>query len=1115
MIRDHVLHRRRVLRRPLVAAVLAISTVAWLVVGGRNYAQTSATPAALSAELALQWNALGSERQEVAEPVVAALAAQPAAALDLIESELAPLPGDLDSHVSDLVAALHHNRFAERERAQQQLASFGTLAEPELRRQLAAGLPLEARTRVAQLLVSMPGPFAATTADRRLVRIVAVLDQIDDPRAHALLGALAPARAWAIVDARVPPLYAQLASPQPIARASAAVALLRMGESAVPALPRLVDLLGDVGALVPLGADARTVADHVTSAFPVMGRRSVEALVAGLDRPSAEIRKRAALLLGVLRDERAIEPLVGRLADADAAVASQASQSLGRFGAKALPRLLEAVHHDNPAVRGLVAAALAETHDARAIPPIAHLLRDEDASVRQWAIQSLQPFQAAALDELIAALRSDQTQVHDDARLRAQIVGQLVQIDDPRVFEPLKASLHDQQPEIRSLALSFLLLRRRDAFDDPQLAAVVIEGLADPAPNVRIAAANVLGQVAQRSTPLDPQRVAAALLKALDDENDNVRAAAAEAIGQWRLTDAVEPLLARLNDNAVRVLAAEALGRIGDPRAIEPLRRLLPGQDPRVIRALGELHDRESVPALLALLARTAPATQEAAAAALGKIKDRRAVDPLIAALRGEGSQLHAVARALGEIGDPRAIAPLVALARNADGSLGHLVFAEQLAPNSHPAAWPLVAFGPLAVPALAETLSDDPVSAREIAAWVLYNINAQGDVDAVDMHDAVEPLAAALADTSNVVRYHAAMTLGALGDRRASPVLVEMVAANVAADNQTFVYMNAPGHLAQLKDPATIQPLMDLLADPRPGVRGSAASALGRLGDQRAVDPVIKLLDDGAPEVRLEAIRALGFLQAPPAVDRLTEMLADASADVRAAAADSLGRIGEVRAADALAGLDDDGDFEVRIAAGLALVRLDDARGVPMMSHGLKDDISANRERAATAVATSFLKSERLVPPLVEALSDPALRVRLYAADALGHIGGDRAVDALLAKLGDRENAVALLQALGESGHERAFAALIERLDDANPSVRATAVRQIGLSAISNRVELVTKRLADAASNVRLAAVAGLSRLSAAGAVSQLAAVAAGDADPEVAARAAHAVVRLSRAAH
>jgi HEAT repeat protein len=1081
---------------------------------GRAQTPPAADPlAADPVRLAALWNALGAEREDVAAPAIDALAAEPAAALALIERELAPLVGDVNAQVRRLVAQLRQPKFDQRERAQAQLAALGALAEPELRRQLAAGLPLEAQTRVAQLLARIPGPIAATPADRRLVRLVPLLERIDDPRARPLLAALEPVRKWPLVDSRVPPLYAQLSSSNPIDRAVGGVALLQLGDAAIPVLPRLVDLLGEVGPLVTLGSETRSVADHVTAAFPAMGRRAVEALIAALERPSAEIRRRAVMLLGVQRDDRALEPLIALLGDADPSVAAQASAAIARYGAKAVPKLLDALADPRPAFRGMAAATLANTRDLRAVKPLARLLDDDDAGVRQYAIQSLQPFKAAALDELIAALTANQPPIRDDARLRLQIVAQIVTINDPRVYEPLIAALDDAQPDIRSLALSFLLLQRRDAFDDPRLAEKVVEGLADDAPNVRIAAANVLSQAVERAAMLDRQRVAAALIAALDDENDGVRAAAAEAAGAWKLTGAVDALLRRLDDAAVRVLAAEALGRIGDPRAIAPLRRLLPGQDPRVIVALGELGDRASVPALIALLERGPASAQQAAAQALGKMRDPRAVDPLIALMRTGPPFIHDVARALGDIGDPRAVEPLLEVCRNPPGPFGaQLVFTENRLPEQQPAAWPLFSIGVPAIEPLAGALADDAPTAREVAAWVLYNLRSQGGASDAELRPAVAPLAAALDDASGIVRVYAAETLADMGDRRAATALLDALIANPSRESGTFVDGNIPTYLGRLRDPETVPPLIDMLEDNRPPVRAGAARALGMIRDQRAVAPLTALLTDGAPEVRAEAIAALGHLKADAAVDALVALLGDDAAELRAAAAESLGRIGAPRAADPLAKLAADDSFEVQLAAGLALVRLDDDRGAALIARGLADNGAERREQAATAVATSFVNSERLVAALTHALADPALRVRLYAAVALGHIGSPAAVDALLARLDDRQNLTAILRALANSKSDRAFPALIAALDDAQADVRAQAVDEVGVVDIPHRVELIASRLADPAPEVRLAAIDRLCRLNARQAIPQIEPLVA-DPHPRVAARAARAIQQLRAA--
>ena len=86
-------------------------------------------------------------------------------------------------------------------------------------------------------------------------------------------------------------------------------------------------------------------------------------------------------------------------------------------------------------------------------------------------------------------------------------------------------------------------------------------------------------------------------------------------------------------DWGVRRRAAEKLGRIGDSQAVEPL--------------IAALDDEEQL-------------VRQAAAEALGRIGDPSAVGPLVAQLKDKnGSMRNAVAQALGQIGDPRAVEPL------------------------------------------------------------------------------------------------------------------------------------------------------------------------------------------------------------------------------------------------------------------------------------------------------------------------------------------------------------------------------------------------------------------------------------------------------------------------
>ena len=118
------------------------------------------------------------------------------------------------------------------------------------------------------------------------------------------------------------------------------------------------------------------------------------------------------------------------------------------------------------------------------------------------------------------------------------------------------------------------------------------------------------------------------LIAALHNEDDDIRAMAARELGRLRTRQAVEPLLAALNDPRywlVRCNAAEALGMIGDVRAVEPL-----------IASLKHLDMN----------------TQIAAAEALGNLGDPRAIEALSARLRtGSGRIFKASSEALEKLG--------------------------------------------------------------------------------------------------------------------------------------------------------------------------------------------------------------------------------------------------------------------------------------------------------------------------------------------------------------------------------------------------------------------------------------------------------------------------------
>jgi len=149
--------------------------------------------------------------------------------------------------------------------------------------------------------------------------------------------------------------------------------------------------------------------------------------------------------------------------------------------------------------------------------------------------------------------------------------------------------------------------------------------------------------------------------------------------------------------------------------------------------------------------------------------------------------------------------------------------------------------------------------------------------------------------------RYYAAQTLGALGDKRAVPVLMEHLRdeeihytaatalgkigdrSAVPALKGMLNHENPDGRmwaafgLAELGDPAGISALADILLEAPSWIRRRhAADALGRFGDSRAVPVLLRAIGDESPDVVVVAIHALGKLGDKSALPRLEELLGD-----------------------------------------------------------------------------------------------------------------------------------------------------------------------------------------------------------------------------------------------
>lgn len=155
---------------------------------------------------------------------------------------------------------------------------------------------------------------------------------------------------------------------------------------------------------------------------------------------------------------------------------------------------------------------------------------------------------------------------------------------------------------------------------------------------------------------------------------------------------------------------------------------------------------------------------------------------------------------------------------------------------------------------------------------------------------------------------------------------------------------------------------MLPLLASPAPQKRMLAARAFCELQDERAIPALINLLKDPCPLIRVSAAYALGRNPSPTAVEPLIEQL------------------------------NQDWNGYVRKGVVWALGNSRDRRALAPLLNALKTDISAVRLWAASSLGqmaqVGYDCIIAAVPPLIEGLRrDPMPAVRSNCAWALGQL--------------------------------------------------------------------------------------------------------------------------------
>jgi HEAT repeat protein len=118
-------------------------------------------------------------------------------------------------------------------------------------------------------------------------------------------------------------------------------------------------------------------------------------------------------------------------------------------------------------------------------------------------------------------------------------------------------------------------------------------------------------------------------------------------------------------------------------------------------------------------------------------------------------------------------------------------------------------------------------------------------------------------------IRRYLGMVLGTLGDRRATPLLMDGL-NDRDTDNRIYALMA----LGELRDPAAIPRIAQAVKDDDKDVRATAYYTLGAIGDASAIPTLVNGLQEEAPDVRWNAAIGLSRFGDQRAAAPLREIL-------------------------------------------------------------------------------------------------------------------------------------------------------------------------------------------------------------------------------------------------
>ena len=134
-----------------------------------------------------------------------------------------------------------------------------------------------------------------------------------------------------------------------------------------------------------LNNDSIDVRKNAAGALIKIGEPAVEMIIGALVNENWRVRWHSAEILGEIKDDRAVKPLINSLKDENNGVRSNSIIALIEIGRPAVEMLIDALKDENWRVRLHSAEILGEIKDDRAVKPLKEALNDNNNVVRRAA----------------------------------------------------------------------------------------------------------------------------------------------------------------------------------------------------------------------------------------------------------------------------------------------------------------------------------------------------------------------------------------------------------------------------------------------------------------------------------------------------------------------------------------------------------------------------------------------------------------------------------------------------------------------------------------------------------------------------------------------------------